>query len=59
MTHEQQREAIRAMMQRHTAKVTVDAETALASLIDDGLYTADGELAPAFGGKEKMTAQAR
>lgn len=59
MTQEQQRLAIKAMMQRHTAKVTVDRETALQSLIDDGLYTPDGELAPQFGGEEKKTASAR
>lgn len=59
MTQDQQRKAIREMMRRHTQRVTVDAETALASLIEDGIYTPDGELAPEYGGKEKKTANAR
>jgi hypothetical protein len=59
MTQEQQKAAIKAMMQRHTAKVTVDAETALNSLVADGVYTPEGELTPQFGGPEKKTAQAR
>ena len=59
MTHEQQRAAIKLMMQRHNAKVTVDAETALASLIEDGLYTPEGDLAPQFSGEKKKSAQAR
>jgi len=59
MTQEQQREAIKAMMKRHTAKVTVDAETAFKSLVADGVYTPDGDLTPQFGGPEKKTATAR
>lgn len=59
MTQEQQRAAIKAMMERHTAKVTVDRQTAINSLVADGVYTPDGELTPQFGGPEKKPAQAR
>jgi len=59
VTHEQQRAAIKLMMQRHNAKVTVDARTALASLVEDGLYTPEGDLAPQFGGEKKNLIKAR
>jgi hypothetical protein len=59
MTQEQQRAAIKAMMERHTAKVTVDRQTAINSLVADGVYTPEGELTPQFGGPEKKSPQAR
>lgn len=51
MTKEAQRAAIKEMIAKHTATVTVSREAARDSLIKEGVYNATGELSPEYGGK--------
>lgn len=48
---DKQREALKALLRDHARRNTVDQKTARQSLIEEGIYTEDGELAPGFGGK--------
>ena len=43
-------EKIKRLIRDHTKAATVSRETARASLIADGFYTADGKLKPEYGG---------
>lgn len=54
---DKQREALKLLLRDHARRSTVDRETARQSLIDEGIYTQDGELAPEFGGKTAEGAQ--
>jgi hypothetical protein len=45
---EKKRDAVRRLIARHTRLTTVDRETARASLVRDGIYTRDGQLAPEY-----------
>lgn len=47
---DQQREALKRVLAEQTARHLVSREEARAFLIRTGTYTADGELAPEFGG---------
>lgn len=53
MTGDQQRAAIKAMIKRHTKKVTVSKRAARASLIKEGFYTKRGDLTEQYGGEKK------
>lgn len=50
---DQQREALKMILRDHARRSTVDRDTARRSLIDEGIYTEDGNLAPEFGGKRE------
>ena len=58
MTHEQRNARILDLMKAYTLKNTASREIARASLIAEGIYTADGELAPEYGGPPKERKQA-
>jgi hypothetical protein len=47
---DKQREALKQLIADHTRKTTVSKEVARRSLIDEGIHTEDGELAPEYGG---------
>jgi hypothetical protein len=47
---DQQREELKRVLAEQTARHMVSREEARAFLIKTGTYTADGELAPEFGG---------
>lgn len=51
MTADAQRAAIKEMIQRRTAEAVQSRETARQTLIKEGVYTRNGELTPAYGGK--------
>lgn len=51
MTDEARLEAIKRLAARHIAN-TATQEAARASLVRKGIYTANGELAPEYGGSE-------
>jgi len=48
-----QREALKKLIERHTAAATATKETARQTLIRQGIYTDDGRLTPDFGGRAK------
>jgi hypothetical protein len=50
---EQQREELKKVLAEQTARHIGSREDARAFLIKTGTYTADGNLAPEFGGPEK------
>jgi hypothetical protein len=50
------RDQIKQLIRQHTAKNTVSEEAARESLVRRGVYTADGKLTPAYGGKPKKKA---
>jgi len=51
MTQDQIRAAIKKAIEAHTKRVTRSRSAARKSLIDEGVYTKDGLLAPEYGGK--------
>lgn len=53
MTHAQRNAGIVDLMKAYTLKHTASREIARASLIAEGIYTADGALAPEYGGPSK------
>ncbi|WP_146217025.1 hypothetical protein [Falsiroseomonas bella] len=46
-----QRQAIKRIIQRHTAVNTTSRAVARAALVREGIHTADGRLAPEYGGR--------
>lgn len=62
-----QRQAIRKILERHTAANTASRVVARAALVREGIHTANGRLAPEYGGrtvagrssKAKKTARSR
>jgi hypothetical protein len=50
MTSEAQRAAIKKMIEQHTKAVTTSKQAARDSLVREGVYTHNGELAPSYGG---------
>lgn len=50
---DQKRAAYKRLIERHTRQAVVTKETARESLIKEGIYTAEGKLAPEFGGEER------
>lgn len=50
MTHEQRNAKIIAHIERYTKEKTATKEMARQTLIDEGIYTEDGELMTEFGG---------
>jgi hypothetical protein len=55
MMTDEQRAAIRDMIQRQSAISAASPEAAWASLLRSGLYTADGELREKYGGPKRKT----
>jgi hypothetical protein len=51
MTNDARRAAIRELIRRFTETVTADSATARRTLIAEGVYTNDGELAERYGGR--------
>lgn len=47
--------AIRRLIQEYTKEHTKSPEAARAALIREGIYTAEGELMPQFGGPQPAT----
>lgn len=58
MTDEQRRAAIKKLIKDYTAKMTVSKKVARETLISEGIYTANGDLAPEYGGPGKKTKSA-
>jgi hypothetical protein len=54
MTDAQKIERIKSLTQKRRAKATAD--DSLKRLIEDGIYTDDGKLAPEYGGPKKIAA---
>ncbi|WHA40582.1 hypothetical protein [Agrobacterium larrymoorei] len=52
---DKQRAALKELIAEHTRKTTVSKEVARRSLIDEGIHTEDGELAPEYGGSVRHT----
>lgn len=52
---DEERERIKKLLRDHTKRVCQSPETARRSLIDSGIYTEDGELAPEYGGPERKS----
>jgi len=59
MTNEAQRAAIKIMIEKHTNTASVNKTAARNSLIKEGYLTANGELAPAYGGTQKKAISSR
>ena len=55
---EQQREELKRVLAEQTARHMTSPEEARAFLIKTGTYTADGQLAPEFGGPAQKTPKA-
>lgn len=56
MTSDQQRAAIKAMIERHTKTVSTSKEAAREFLVKGGFYTTEGKLAEQYGGEKKKSA---
>jgi hypothetical protein len=56
MTSDQQRAAIKAMIEQHTKTVTTSKEKAREFLVSSGFYTHDGKLTEQYGGEKKKSA---
>jgi hypothetical protein len=56
VTSDQQRAAIKAMIDRHTKTVSTSKEAARDFLIKGGFYTKEGHLAEQYGGEKKKSA---
>ena len=48
-----ERAAIKILIKRHTAAHTASPEIARAALIEEGIYTSSGTIAPEYGGEKK------
>lgn len=59
MTNDAQRAAIKEMIKQHTKTITASPEAARAFLIQEGFLSANGELAPAYGGPEQKAVNNR
>jgi hypothetical protein len=59
MTDNERRTAILKLIEDYTARNTVDAKTARAALIREGICDENGDLRPEFGGKPKKAHAAR
>jgi hypothetical protein len=51
---EAQRAAIKILIERHTTANTASPEIARAALIEEGIYTSSGTIAPEYGGEKKV-----
>jgi hypothetical protein len=49
---EAQRAAIKILIARHTTANTASPEIARAALIEEGIYTSSGTIAPEYGGEK-------
>lgn len=49
--NDKQRETLKVILRDHARRNTINVETARRSLIDEGVYTEDGKLAPEYGGE--------
>lgn len=55
MTNAKRNEAIQALIKDHTEKHTVSKAAARKALIEEGIYTPEGELRVEFGGAPKKS----
>ncbi|TXM69208.1 hypothetical protein FV218_17455 [Methylobacterium sp. WL69] len=58
MTDEKRRAAIKALIVKRTAANTASPAAARAALIEEGIYTKDGELRATFGGPDEKATRA-
>ncbi len=56
MTHAERNKKILEAIKEETERATVSEVIARKTLIDEGIYSKNGELMPEFGGKEKTAA---
>ena len=54
MTEAERIKKFRKMAERYTARHTVSRQAALAELVAEGIYTADGVLTPEYGGPPRQ-----
>ncbi|KQU02259.1 hypothetical protein ASG60_17340 [Methylobacterium sp. Leaf469] len=58
MTDEKRRAAIKVLIAKRTAANTASPAAARAALIEEGIYTKDGELRATFGGPDEKATRA-